>query len=113
MARLLNRDFTGAIQDAAKLRQLSPNADSYGVTGLALVQLGNLSQAIQEFELGAQRIPSNRENYDQLAQSLRQVPPNDPIFLQTFQYTLQGYMESFMGGFIDEIIQAYRPFKNQ
>ena len=113
IARLVNRDFTGAIQDATTLRQLSPNADSYGVMGLAQVQLGNLPRAIQEFELGAQRIPSNRASYTELAQNLRQVPPNNPLFVQTLQQTLQAYLESFTGGFIDEVIQAYRPFQNQ
>lgn len=112
VARLMSRDFTGAVQDATKLRQLNPQADSYGVTGLAQVQLGNIPRAIQEFQLGAQRIPSNQASYTQLAQTLSQIPPNNPVMLQTVQQTLQSYLESFLGSYVDQIVQSYRPFQN-
>lgn len=112
LTRLVNRDFTGAVQDAAQLRRLNPNSDSYGVMGLAQVQLGNIPRAVQEFELGAQRIPSNRESYLDLAQTLRQTP-NNPFYIQVLQQTFQEYLESFLGGFIDEVIQEFRPFQDQ
>ena len=63
-------------------------------------------------QLGAQRVPDNRVTYTQLAQQLSQVPPNNPVFLQTFQQTLQDYLESFTGSYIDQLIQSYRPFQN-
>jgi len=113
MARLLNRDFIGAAEDAAKLRQLNPQVDSYGIMGLAQVQLGNLPRAIQEFELGAQRIPSNRESYTEAVQNLRQIPPNNPFYLSTVQQMLQGALESSVGQLIDHEIQQFRPFETE
>ncbi len=111
--RLVNGDYAGALADGNKVIRLNPSNDIYAVTGLAHFQLGNRASALQEFQLGAQRVldPNSQANYRNMIQNLGSLP-NDPSVTPFVSEFIQSELQSFIPKIIDDFVRTYRPFQN-